>query len=158
MDQTGVIHNTITSRVVDCSKDFQTLAPITVAESSGEALGCFKISEKGSLSGSVTTPNFVDTLSHAAGFVANTTVDASNTCVCGKVESVQLLYRSMDYSDTFTVYCSIFDDGKGTMLADACAVDLADNVVVVVEGIDFKNCGSPPSKPYLSTFLAVLSL
>lgn len=147
--QTKMLYENIFSRVVDYSEEYQSLASFSVSESSGEGYGSFQLPVSSELVSGITSPVFTDTLLHAAGFVANTSVRASEACICGKVESVQLLYGEIDFSKAFTVYCSIFDNHEGTLLADAYAQDATGNLVAAVEGMHFR-------KLRLASFKAML--
>lgn len=135
--QTKMLYQNIFSRVVDYSEEYQSLISFSVSESSGEGYGSFRIPASDLVSG-ITSPVFTDTLLHAAGFVANTSIRTSEACICGKVESIQLLYGEIDFNQTFTVYCSIFDNNEGTFLADAYAQDSAGRLVAAIEGMHFK--------------------
>ena len=136
--QTKMLYQNIFSRVVDYSEDYQSLISFSVSESSGEGYGSFQIPTSADMAPGITSPVFTDTLLHAAGFVANTSIRTSEACICGKVESVQLLYGEIDFSQTFTVYCSIFDNNEGTLLADAYAQDSTGRLVAAIEGMHFK--------------------
>jgi len=135
---TKMLYESIFSRIVDYSEDYQSLASFSVSVSSGEGFGTFRVPVSSGMVSGITSPIFTDTLLHAAGFVANTSVRSSEACICGKVESVQLLYGEIDFSKVFTVYCSLFDDQEGTLLADAYAQDSSGKIVAAVEGIHFK--------------------
>ncbi|KAL8823528.1 MAG: hypothetical protein Q9191_005774 [Dirinaria sp. TL-2023a] len=136
--QTKMLYQNIFSRVVDYSEEYQSLLSFSVSESSGEGYGSFRVPVYADMVTGITSPVFIDTLLHAAGFVANTSVRTSEACICGKVESIQSLYGEIDFTQTFTVYCSIFDNNEGTLLADAYAQDSDGKLVAAIEGMHFK--------------------
>ena len=136
--QTKMLYQNIFSRVVDYSEEYQSLISFSVSESSGEGYGSFRVPVSTDMLSGITSPVFTDTLLHAAGFVANTSVRTSEACICGKVESIQILYGEIDFTQTFTVYCSIFDNNEGTLLADAYAQDSNGRLVAAIEGMHFK--------------------
>ncbi|KAL8924216.1 MAG: hypothetical protein Q9208_004180 [Pyrenodesmia sp. 3 TL-2023] len=65
----------------------------------------------------------------------------SAACICAYVESVSILYDDIQYSETFTVYCSLFDVIEGSLLANAFALDADGRTVAIIRGIDFKIIG-----------------
>ncbi len=147
--QRKMLYETVFSRVVEYSEEYQTLMSFGVSESSGEGYGSFKISRDSSTERRITLPTFTDTLLHAAGFVANTSIRATEACICGEVESVRLLYGEINYEEPMTVYCSLLDVDEGTVLADAYALDPSGRIIAAVEGMHFK-------KLRLSSFKAML--
>lgn len=147
--QTKMLYETVFSRVVEYSADYQTLMSLSVSKSSGEGYGSFRIPGCSQMENCIALPTFTDTLLHAAGFVANTNIRTLDACICAKVESIQLFYGDIDYYETFTVYCSLFDSDEGTILADACALDSTGRVIATAEGMHFK-------KVRLSAFKALL--
>ncbi|KAL8753539.1 MAG: hypothetical protein Q9184_005397, partial [Pyrenodesmia sp. 2 TL-2023] len=80
----------------------------------------------------------VNTLLHAAGFIANLVVKRSAACICAYVESISILYHDIKYSEIFTIYCSLFDVIEGSILADAIPLDADGRTVAIIRGIDFK--------------------
>lgn len=78
------------------------------------------------------------TLLHVAGFIANISTRSIAAYICGKVESVHLTLEEVDMNQTFSVYCSPFDDKADTILAEAFALDNPDQVVASIEGMYFK--------------------
>lgn len=147
--QRKMLYETVFSRVVEYSEEYQTLTSLGVSESSGEGYGSFKISSRSNTEKGITSPTFTDTLLHAAGFVANTSIRATDACICGEVESVRLLYGDIDYDESMTIYCSLFDVDEGTILADSFALDSAGRIIAAVTGMHFK-------KLRLSSFKAML--
>ena len=144
-----MLYETVFSRVVEYSEEYQSLTSISVSASSGEAYGSLKMPKRPETEKGITSPTFTDTLLHAAGFVANTSIRATDACICGEVESVRLLYGEIDYDEPMTVYCSLFDVDEGTVLADSYALDSTGRIMAAVEGMHFK-------KLRLSSFKAML--
>ncbi|KAL9583818.1 MAG: hypothetical protein Q9212_002491 [Teloschistes hypoglaucus] len=136
--RTKLLYETIFTRVVAYSADYRTIKSLSVLESDLEAIGSFQLPMGSATDGYIAPPVFTDTLLHAAGFVANLTVPSEEICICSQVESIEMLYDNIDYTDTFTVYCSLVDIIKGTILADAFAINTAGKVVAVIRGMDFK--------------------
>lgn len=147
--QRKMLYETVFSRVVEYSEEYQTLSSISVSESSGEGYGSLQIPSRSETEKGITLPTFTDTLLHAAGFVANTRIRATEACICGEVGSVRLLYGNIDYDEPMTVYCSLFDADEGTVLADSYALDSSGRIIAAVEGMQFK-------KLRLSSFKTVL--
>ena len=147
--QRKMLYEAVFSRVVEYSEEYQTLMSFGISESSGEGYGSFKISSNSSTNRGITSPTFTDTLLHAAGFVANTSIRATEACICGEVESVRLLYGEIDYEEPMTVYCSLLDVDESTILADSYALDSTGKIIAAVEGMHFK-------KLRLSSFKAML--
>lgn len=136
--RTKLLYETIFTRVVSYSSEYQTLKMLSVSESDLEGIGIFQMPSSSNTDGYITPPVFTDTLLHAAGFVANLTISPEEICICGHVESIEILYDRLDYSDPFTIYCSLVDIIKGTVLADAFAIDKAGMAVAVIRGMEFK--------------------
>lgn len=62
----------------------------------------------------------------------------SSLCICAHLESVEILYDDVDYTETFTSYCSLFDVVEGSILADAFAIGPGGQTVAIIRGMDFK--------------------
>lgn len=136
--RTKLLYEAIFTRVVAYSAEYQTLKSLTVSDSDLEAIGSFQLRIGSATDGYIAPPVFTDTLLHAAGFVANLTVPSEEMCICSQVESIEMLYDKIDYTDSFTVYCSLVDIIKGTILADAFAINTAGKVVAIIRGMDFR--------------------
>ncbi|KAK8066684.1 Orsellinic acid synthase [Apiospora hydei] len=129
--RTKVLYETIFTRVVKYSAEYQSLAYLKVAGSNHEGIGSFKLPSDLIGRNCIADPVFTDTLLHAAGFIANLAVNSDEVSICARVESVEVEYRDIDYDSSFTVYCSLLDM-KGMILADATALNAAGEVVAVV--------------------------
>ena len=136
--RTRMLYDTVFSRVVSYSEDYRTLSSLSVSTSNDEALGTFCLRKPIQLQGCVVQPTFVDTLLHAAGFVANSSVAITDVCICNKVDSVVVLYDDIDYNGSFTVYTTLFMTESDMITADSYVHDHAENVVAAVEGMHFK--------------------
>ncbi|RYP75913.1 hypothetical protein DL771_002177 [Monosporascus sp. 5C6A] len=148
--RTKVLYESIFARVVRYSPEYQSLVYLTVADSNLEGIGSFKLpSGSGSQTSYLAHPVFTDTLLHAAGFIANLAVGSEEIGICARVESIEISHRDVDYSDSFTIYCSLLEI-KGAILADSIALGSSGKVVAVVRGMEFK-------KLQLSTFRQALS-
>ena len=136
--QTKLLYETIFTRVVTYSPEYQTLKTLSVSDSDLEGIGTFQMPKSFNADGYTTPPVFTDALLHAAGFVANLTVPSEEICICGHVESIEILYDRIDYQDSFTLYCSLVDIIKGTILADAFAINTAGKAIAAIRGMEFK--------------------
>ncbi|KAK3695799.1 beta-ketoacyl synthase [Podospora appendiculata] len=146
--RTKVLYESIFTRVVKYSPEYRSLVYLNVADSNLEGIGSFEI-PFASQTGYITHPVFTDTLLHAAGFVANLAVRSDEIGICSRVGSLEIAYRDLDYSDSFTIYCSLLQT-RGAILADTIASNSAGKVVAVVRGMEFKRLR-------LSTFQQALS-
>ncbi|KAH6648011.1 hypothetical protein BKA67DRAFT_610827 [Truncatella angustata] len=148
--RTKLLYETIFTRVVRYSSEYQSLVYLNVADSNLEGIGVFKVpSEYGSQEGYLAHPVFTDTLLHAAGFIANLATGSEEIGICARVESIEIAYHGIDYSDSFNIYCSLLEI-KGAILADAIALSSSGKVVAVIRGMEFKRL-------QLSTFQQALS-
>ncbi|MCJ1432685.1 hypothetical protein MMC27_002042 [Xylographa pallens] len=136
--QTQMLYKTIFTRVVVYSEQYHSLQSLCVSKSNSEGYGTFRLPPQPYSIESLSSPTFIDTMLHTAGFIANISVPLTEICVCGKVESVQLLYNTIDFGGTFTIYCTLFDDGEGTIIANASALDINGKVVAFIKGMHFK--------------------
>jgi len=143
-----VLYGIVFTRVVRYSPQYQSLEYLSVLDSNLEGIGSFKLPSKNENS-FLAPPVFTDTLLHAAGFIANLAVKSDEVGICARVESVEIAYQDINYTDTFTVYCSLLEI-KGFILADSIALNGAGEVVAVIRGMEFKRLR-------LSTFQQVLS-
>ncbi|KAF4443740.1 polyketide synthase [Fusarium austroafricanum] len=151
-----VLYETIFTRVVRYSSEYQSLQFLNVTDSNLEGIGSFQIpadnqmhTHLGSKPRYLAHPVFADTLLHAAGFIANLAISSREICICSGVESIEVAYSQLDYKDTFKIYCNLLEV-KGAILADAIALDSSDRVVAVVRGMEFKRL-------QLATFQRALS-
>ena len=135
---TRLLYETIFPRVVDYCKEYQTIIHLTALANGSEAFGIFKLPPDAKEDKCCLPPSFTDTLFHAAGFVANCHTASSEVCMCVRVESIRILYNSIDLQETFSVYCSLFESAKGEMSADAYAARPDGVVVGAIEGMVFK--------------------
>lgn len=136
--QPQILYNSIFTRVVTYSEIYQTLIRFTVSSTCLEGEGTFTLPEKSRIGQFVTNPMFLDTLFHAAGFIANLRVSTGEICICGRIETVEVPDQDIDMSQEFKIYCSLVDEIKGIFLADSYALDASGNVVAVARGMEFK--------------------
>lgn len=136
--RTKVLYDAIFTRVVSYAPEYQTLVYLNVADSNLEGIGSFEMpSGSDSQTGYLVPPIFTDTLLHGAGFIANLAVRSGEICICVRVESIEIAYRDIDFSDSFRIYCSLLEI-KGAIHADAIALGSSGKVVAVVRGMEFK--------------------
>jgi iterative type I PKS product template protein len=131
-----VLYETVFTRVVRYSQQYQSLAYLDVADSNLEGIGTFKVPSNNQ-TGFIAPPIFTDTLLHAAGFIANLAVRSDEVAICSRVQSVEINYPDINYTDHFTIYCSLLEV-TGTILADAIVSDASEKVVAVIRGMEFK--------------------
>lgn len=134
--RTKVLYEAIFTRVVKYAPEYQSLIYLNVADSNLEGIGSFRL-PTGYQDGFLSHPVFTDTLLHAAGFIANLAIESEEIGICARVESIEIAYREIDYSDTFEIYCSLLEI-KGAILADAIAINSSGSVIGVVRGMEFK--------------------
>lgn len=148
--QKKLIYEVIFPRVVRYSEHYQTLIELNVSESGLEGIGTFALSSSYDSERCVTSPVFTDTLLHSAGFIANLSVSSDTVCICSHVASVEILYRNMKYTESFTVYCSLLDISEGVIMADAFALNTAGALVGKIGGMEFKKLRLPSLQRFLS--------
>jgi len=149
--QTKVLYEAVFMRVVRYSKEYQSLHHLSVSTTSLEGTGSFQIPRDSATDNFIAFPVFTDTLLHAAGFIANLHVSMGEICICASIESVEILYTDINYTEFFTVYCSLFDTFKGSMITEAFALNSTGQIVAIIRGMEFK-------KLRLSSFRKLLQL
>ncbi|RYO74225.1 hypothetical protein DL763_010640 [Monosporascus cannonballus] len=143
------IYEVIFPRVVDYAEPFLTLKKLTISPSGLEGYGTFQLSQSALEGRFICPPAFVDTLLHAAGFMANTSVTPDIACICAHVERVVLpCGLSEIYEQEMKVYCSLIDVGH-SVVADVYAMDIKGEVISFVEGIFFKKLQLKSFKAHL---------
>lgn len=134
---TKLLYETIFKRVVDYSAEYQSLRELSLVASNYEGIGSFALPDTSDMGKYITHPVFTDTLLHTAGFAANLSVHSDEICICGRVESVEVLDR-IDYNSVFTVYCTLVDMGDSIILADAFALGPDRQALAVIRGMEFR--------------------
>ncbi|RYP44237.1 hypothetical protein DL768_009270 [Monosporascus sp. mg162] len=143
------IYEAIFPRVVDYAEPFLTLKKLTISPSGLEGCGTFQLSQSALEGQFICPPAFVDTLLHAAGFMANTSVTPDIACICAHVERVVVpCGLSEIYEQEMKVYCSLIDVGH-SIVADAYAMDIKGEVISFAEGISFKKLQLKSFKAHL---------
>ncbi|KAF3354947.1 Rho-type GTPase-activating protein 2 [Verticillium dahliae VDG1] len=144
------IYDAIFPRVVSYSEPFRTLQHLTISSFSWEGYGTFQLSATPQSGKFVSPPPFVDTMLHAAGFIANAKADVKTACICVNLGRTVLPDMSkLQPGGQMDIYCSLLDVGDST-LADAYVLDQDGQIVSFAEGMRFK-------KIRLSSFQAALS-
>lgn len=149
---TRTIYDIIFPRVVEYSDPFLTLQQLTVSSSGLEGHGIFKLSPPVSdASGRfVSSPVLVDTLLHAAGFIANTYVASDIACICVSLDQALVPSDSEElYGQDLQVYCTL-GDIEHSVVADAYAISGEGKVVAYVEGMSFKKIKLKSFRAHLS--------
>lgn len=135
--QKSMLYDHIFARVVQYSKDYQSLSSLKVSGKL-EGIGTFRVPSDSKSSGYVISPLFTDTLLHAAGFIANLQVPVETVCICTSVQSLELIYDHFDYDQPFTVYCTLYEEDQYSIVADAYGLDSFGRTVAVLYGMKFK--------------------
>ena len=132
-----LLYDIIFNRVVAYSAEYQSLMRFRLSDSLDEGFGLFRLPSTSQINTCLIPPVFTDTLLHAAGFAANLNVAPDEICICGHVDSVEVL-DSINFSGDFTVYCTLFDNSNGVIIADAIALNPNEEACAVIRGIEFK--------------------
>jgi iterative type I PKS product template protein len=135
--RTKTLYSTVFPRVVSYSDLYQSIQEISVLEDRLEAYGRFRI-PKESHSDGIVSPVFLDTLLHAAGYVANIHVAHTDACICTQVETSTLIYQEIARNSEFQLYCSLFDCYDGVLLGEAYAIAEDGTIIASVKGMHFK--------------------
>ena len=144
------IYDAIFPRVVDYADPFHTLKKLTISSTGLEGYGTFQLAPSALEGQFVCPPAFVDTLLHAAGFMANNNVTPDIACICTHVARAVLPDGPPDiYKKEMKVYCSLLDVGH-SVVADAYALDGQGEVIGFVEGMSFKKLQLRGFKAHLS--------
>ncbi|KAI1335917.1 ketoacyl-synt-domain-containing protein [Xylariaceae sp. FL0016] len=131
------IYDVIFPRVVLYSSPLKTLKYLQVSPSGLEGFGALELPPRTPGQQMITHPALVDTLLHAAGFIANANAEVATAYICSSVELVMLPTESRDlHLKQLDVYCSLVDIGH-SIVADAYLLD-GDSVIGWVEGMNFK--------------------
>ncbi|PUU82892.1 hypothetical protein B9Z19DRAFT_1119995 [Tuber borchii] len=136
---TRMLYEVIFPRVVSYSKPYQTVRTITIDQTGTEGFAVVQMPAGYKKGKYVVHPVFMDTLLHAAGFIANSGVTADDACICNEIGQAKILYDEIDYDDTFGVYCSlVYLPKETTFIADAYAMNSAGKIVGSIKGMHFK--------------------
>lgn len=137
---TRMLYEVVFPRVVSYSKQYQTVKSMTIDQTGTEGFAVVQMPAGSGGGGKyVVHPVFMDTLLHAAGFIANSAVTAEDACICNEVGQAKILYDEINYEDTFGVFCSIvYLANESTYSADAYAVNAAGKIVGALKGMSFK--------------------
>ena len=136
--RTKVLYERMFTRVVRYAKEYHTLRELNVASSNLEGYGSFKLPNGSATKSYIVPPVFTDTLLHTAGFIANLSVEPEEICICTRADTVEILYENLDFGDNFTIYCHLFDDIQGAIVADAFVLDSSGQTVALCCGMEFK--------------------
>lgn len=136
--RTKILYEKVFTRVVTYAKEYHTLKELNVSSSNLDGFGTFKLPGGSPTKSYIVPPTFTDTLLHTAGFIANIGVESQQICICSRVDSIEVLYEDVNFEETFTIYCNLFDEIQGSVLADAFVLDSAGQIVALCRGIEFK--------------------
>jgi iterative type I PKS product template protein len=148
---TRMLYETIFPRVVSYSKPYQTIKSMTIDQTGTEGYAIVQIPTGYKSGKHVVNPVFMDTLLHAAGFIANSSVTAEEACICNETGQARILYDEIDYDDTFGVFCSVVYLAKeSTFIADAYAANSAGKIVGGLKGMQFKKVNLAKFRKHLA--------
>ncbi|KAI2638328.1 hypothetical protein GGS21DRAFT_548856 [Xylaria nigripes] len=134
-----MLYETIFSRVVAYSELYRTIDHLELSDSGHSARGSFRLRQPAILENCVSQPVFVDTLLHAAGFLANCSVSAADVCICNGIDSVHVR-ADTDYSESFRLYTEITSTHR-SVIGNSYAYDSDGKLVGSVRGIAFRRLG-----------------
>lgn len=135
-----MLYETIFSRVVAYSPTYQTIDWLQMSHTGAKAWGSFRLRQGALLAQPcVGQPIFIDTLLHAAGFLANCSVSSADVCICTRINEilVQPQTTEMDYSESFSLFTEI-STNRNTITGNSYAYDQSGLQVGYVGGIEFK--------------------
>ena len=138
--QKNMIYNVLFPRVVAYSERYHSIQELTVPEGKLEGWGTFRLpgDEQVCRSKGAISPVFMDTLLHAAGFIANLQVASPEACICAAIETLRLSHVDLQTSDNFYIYCRLRDHRKSNFfLAESYAMRNDGVIVAAVEGMRF---------------------
>ena len=136
--RTKVLYERMFTRVVRYAKEYHTLKELNVASSNLEGYGSFKLPNGSATKSYIVPPVFTDTLLHTAGFIANLSVEPEEICICTRADTMEILYENLDFGDIFTIYCNLFDNIQGAIVADAYVLDSSGQTIALCCGMEFK--------------------
>ncbi|GJE97851.1 polyketide synthase [Phanerochaete sordida] len=127
-------YDRIFARVVAYGPAFRTMRAVTLAPDGADACAAVAFpAEHARVPGAYAAhPVFVDTLLHAAGFVANCSADAHEAYICASVGKVRVLPALVEPERSYSVYCALGALGEGAVCAEAWALDAASGELVAV--------------------------
>ncbi|KAJ3514348.1 hypothetical protein NLJ89_g2425 [Agrocybe chaxingu] len=154
---TRTAYQIIFPRVVEYSKDFQTMQSVDVLPNGLEAAASVKLNT--SCNGCFTIhPIFLDTLIHVAGFVANLRGGLDHAYICNEISSFTVLPTRIDKYAAYTIVCRIAElPNSAGIVAESWAVLEADPKILVahVEGIRFQRVRLSGLKSSLASIAGV---
>lgn len=146
------IYRIIFPRVVEYDDPFLTLQQLTLNTPGLEGYGTFRLpplvaEPEGRF---VSSPAFVDTLLHAAGFIANTYVRPDIACICVSLEQAMVPSDSPElHGQDLKIYCTLVDVDH-SFIADTYALDANNKMLAYIEGMCFKKVKLKSFKTHLS--------
>ncbi|KAJ3497716.1 hypothetical protein NLG97_g1690 [Lecanicillium saksenae] len=144
------IYSIIFPRVVKYSDPFLTLQQLSLSSSGLDGSGIFRLTALESGGRYVTSPALLDTLLHAAGFIANAHVTSEIACICVDIEQAVICCDYFQlYDQDLRVYCTV-GDLDHSFIADAYAVGPDGSMVAFAAGMRFKKIRLKSFESHLS--------
>lgn len=132
-----ILYETIFKRVVAYSPLYQTIDWLHINNSGNRAWGSFRLRQEALFKNCILQPVFIDTLLHAAGFIANCSVLFTELCICTGIKSVTVMAPAPNWSESFKINVQI-EPSKIGFSASSYAFDHEGHAVAVIKGMDFK--------------------
>jgi malonyl CoA-acyl carrier protein transacylase/acyl carrier protein len=154
--QTHMIYNVLFPRVVTYSERYHTIQKLTIPDSKLEGWGTFRLPEDERVRGNKNflSPVFVDTLLHAAGFIANLQVASSEACICVAIGTLRISHVLFPTNDDFYIYSRLQEHKEsGFFLAESYALRGDGTVVAAVEGMRFNRLNLVSFQNHLASSL-----
>ncbi|KAK5166036.1 polyketide beta-ketoacyl-synthase [Saxophila tyrrhenica] len=134
---THVIYNVIFPRIVAYSSAYHTLRELTASNDGVEAWGLFRLPAcETTMRNGVPSATFVDTLLHAAGFLANVKVNSSEACICAEIQTCTMSEKPLDCRQDYQIYCRLQETGTA-FVGESYAMDSEGSVLAAIEGMKF---------------------
>ncbi|KAH9855579.1 hypothetical protein C2E23DRAFT_724085 [Lenzites betulinus] len=122
---TRTVYELLFPAVVAYSGAFRTIQTITVNSAASTAYAVVMLPQVYLPGPRATSPVFVDTLFHVAGFLVNFTrgMNGRDAYICTSADALQLLpmAKSVDASVRYGVYAAVAHEEGGVVTADVCA-------------------------------------
>lgn len=150
-----MLYELVFPRVVSYSEPYLTIKSLGISSNGLEGFGIFNLPAV-SQGQFVVSPAFVDTMLHAAGFIANSKISSADACICVRVGSVSIPGKDDNVwsREELQVYCSLVECANDYLIGDAYALDASDNVVASVKGMRFKRLRLEAFRVHLSRLKA----
>ncbi|KAJ7575637.1 putative polyketide synthase [Mycena floridula] len=136
---TRTIYEVIFPRVVQYSREYQTIQSLIVDATSMQGCALVRLPSGYSTGPFVVHPVFTDTLLHLSGFLANMQGNVNDAYICSELGSAKVMPHLVDTDAEFRLYCSnIWLPDEGIILAQSWAVTIKEPRRVVAHFKDMQ--------------------